>query len=66
MYQKRFRADPLILGSTFVIIGVLIVFPFTLLFINSLKADGVFTLQNYVTVFQAKRNYTALFNSLKL
>lgn len=66
MYQKRFRADPLILGSTFVIIGVLIVFPFTLLFINSLKADGVFTFQNYVTVFQANRNYTALFNSLKL
>jgi len=66
MYHKRFRADPLILGGTFVIIGVLIVFPFTLLFINSLKADGVFTFQNYVTVFQANRNYTALFNSLKL
>ncbi|WP_102818862.1 hypothetical protein [Mesotoga sp. Brook.08.YT.4.2.5.1] len=66
MIQKKFKVDPIILGSAFVLIGILVVFPFTLLFMNSFKSDGVFTLQNYATVFSASRNYTALLNSLKL
>jgi len=66
LIQKKFKVDPIILGSAFVLIGILVVFPFTLLFMNSFKSDGVFTLQNYATVFSASRNYTALLNSLKL
>ncbi len=66
LLQKRFRVDPIILGSAFAIIAIIVVFPFTLLFLNSFRVDGVFTLQNYATVFQAKRNYTALLNSLQL
>lgn len=66
MLHKKFRADMVILFSVFALVAVLIVFPFTLLFLNSFKSDGIFSLQNYATVFQAKRNYTALFNSLKL
>jgi iron(III) transport system permease protein len=66
LLQRKIKADPFILGGTFVVIAILVVFPLTLLFLNSFKFDGAYTLQNYATVFQAKRNYTALFNSLKL
>jgi iron(III) transport system permease protein len=64
--SKRWNAAPWILGSVFVIVGVIIVFPLSVLFFNSFKVDGGFSLNNYLTVFQAKRNYTAFINSLWL
>ena len=66
MFSKRWNAAPWILGSVFVIVGIVIVFPLSVLFFNSFKVDGGFSLNNYLTVFQAKRNYTAFLNSLWL
>ncbi len=46
MLQRKIKADPFILGGTFVVIAILVVFPLTLLFLNSFKFDGAYTLQN--------------------
>lgn len=62
----RLKGETLILGGTVAVLLVIVAFPLLLLFASSLWQDGRFTLENFIQVFSARRNYTALLNTLKL